>query len=139
MKKFEIFKQKGLEIEKKEPRIAHQFNLNGDMKDNIGFFISLSDLTLKEELKSYRREPTEKSIDYIKDLTTNKKNNTYVGVKFKFLQYSSFAIYEEWEGGYMEFFLRVSSSEHIDYFIWCYLKMKHLEKVYNRFNFTFDL
>lgn len=138
MKDFEIFRQKGLHKEYINPHMGNQFLIDENHNEHIDFFISISDIVLKEELVSTKREITNKTIEYIKELIEENKSLINSGVKFKFLQYYKGSAYEKWEDGYIEFYISVSTKHCIDYFIWCYAKMEHLEKVYNRFKPIFD-
>lgn len=42
--------------------------------------------------------------------------------------------YENWDGGYIEAFIRMNGNEdYVDWFVWQYIKIKHLKTILNKF------
>jgi hypothetical protein len=75
-----------------------------------------------------QRQSTDKSQEFI---LSQIDSYSMAGIKVNHLPMYDFHEYDKWEGGYIEGFLRTMTN--VDYFIWTYTKMEHLEDIVTKF------
>ena len=90
--------------------------------------ISVSDVVNLQELTGMQRQSTDKSQEFI---LSQIDSYSMAGIKVNHLPMYDFHEYDKWEGGYIEGFLRTMTN--VDYFIWTYTKMEHLEDIVTKF------
>jgi len=110
-----------------------QLDIDGDRnKEFMEYLISISDIVSLQELTGIQRQNTEKDKDFI---LSQIDSHSTAGIKVVHLPMYNFHEYDKWEGGYIEGFLRTMS--RVDYFIWTYTRMEHLEDLLTKFKDSF--
>ena len=96
-----------------------QVNVDSDKtREFMEYLISISDVVNLQELTGMQRQSTDKSEEFILS-------------QIDYFPMYDFHEYDKWEGGYIEGFLRTMTN--VDYFIWTYTKMEHLEDIVTKF------
>lgn len=109
----------------------HAVQVNVDSNKTTEFMkhlISVSDGVHLQELTGWQRQSTEKSEEFI---LSQIDSYSMAGIKVNHFPMYDFHEYDKWEGGYIEGFLRTMTN--VDYFIWTYTKMEHLENIVTKF------
>ena len=110
-----------------------QLNVDGDRnKEFMEYLISISDIVRLQELAGFKRQNTEKDKDFI---LSQIDSDSMAGIEVVHFPMHRFHEYGKWEGGYIEGFLRTFS--RVDYFIWTYARMEHLEDLLTEFKDSF--
>ena len=97
-------------------------------REFMEYLISVSDVVNLQELTGMQRQSTDKSQEFI---LSQIDSYSMAGIKVNHLPMYDFHEYDKWEGGYIEGFLRTMTN--VDYFIWTYTKMEHLEDIVTKF------
>jgi hypothetical protein len=97
-------------------------------REFMKYLISVSDVVNLQELTGMQRQSTDKSQEFI---LSQIDSYSMAGIKVNHLPMYDFHEYDKWEGGYIEGFLRTMTN--VDYFIWTYTKMEHLEDIVTKF------
>jgi hypothetical protein len=106
-----------------------QVNVDSDKtREFMENLISVSDVVNLQELTGMQRQSTDKSQEFI---LSQIDSYSMAGIKVNHLPMYDFHEYDKWEGGYIEGFLRTMTN--VDYFIWTYTKMEHLEDIVTKF------
>lgn len=106
-----------------------QVNVDSDKtREFMEYLISVSDVVNLQELTGMQRQSTDKSQEFI---LSQIDSYSMAGIKVNHLPMYDFHEYDKWEGGYIEGFLRTMTN--VDYFIWTYTKMEHLEDIVTKF------
>ena len=106
-----------------------QVNVDSDKtREFMEYLISVSDVVKLQELTGIQRQSTDKSQEFI---LSQIDSYSMAGIKVNHLPMYDFHEYDKWEGGYIEGFLRTMTN--VDYFIWTYTEMEHLEDIVTKF------
>ena len=106
-----------------------QVNVDSDKtREFMEYLISVSDVINLQELTGMQRQSTDKSQEFI---LSQIDSYSMAGIKVNHLPMYDFHEYDKWEGGYIEGCLRTMTN--VDYFIWTYTKMEHLENIVTKF------
>lgn len=106
-----------------------QVNVDSDKtKEFIEYLISVSDIVNVQELTGIQRQSTDKSQEFI---LSQIDSSSMASIKVNHFAMYDFHEYDKWEGGYIEGFLRTLGN--VDYFIYTYTKMEHLENILTKF------
>jgi hypothetical protein len=133
MSNIQEFIQKTKEINLLDRYHPLQLNVDGDRnKEFMEYLISISDIVRLEELTGIQRQRTEKDKDFI---LSQIDSDAFAGIKVVHFPIYDFHEYDKWEGGYIEGCLRTMS--RVDYFIWTYAKIEHLEDLLTKFKDSF--
>lgn len=106
-----------------------------DIKNFIQYLCNIADMIYCDELdcnKSWTRVKSEKTHQEIINMINN-KTWAMSGIKINHYPQYQFAIYEKWENGYIEGFIRLANPNTCDYFIWTYIKINKLENILKKF------
>lgn len=122
---------RSLQIDLKYNHLAREF---------MEHLISLADIVLRDELRSVHRTSTDKSVEWILNKIDHEDDLIPPGIKIVHNSRFTMAAYQQWEDGYIEGFLRIFGGlKNPDYFIWTYIRIKHLEEVIEKWKDHFDL
>ena len=133
MSKIQKFIQHTKEINLLDRYHPLQLNVDGDRnKEFMEYLISISDIVSLQELTGFQRQNTEKDKDFI---LSQIDSDSMAGIKVVHFPMHGFHEYDKWEGGYIKGFLRTMS--RVDYFIWTYARMEHLEDILIKFKDSF--
>lgn len=127
--------RKSFEIEAANPYYHVQLNIEStDPALNLEFqkhLVSLADKYFLDELCYILREPTNKTLEEIYDLLLH---SDWIFSGICIVNHSMFKIYEweSWDDGYVEGYCRFSAQDGKDYFIFSYIRMKHLQDILTR-------
>lgn len=113
-----------------------QIEIGGREKDKhmnapfLAYLDTLSEKTIIDVLpgkSGLRRETTDLEL---KDVIQNAITADICGIKVVKNPLSSFSEWDKWEDGYIEGFCRMDADEKgKDWFVWMYIKMKHLRDI----------
>lgn len=102
---------------------------NKDMNKKFTTYLcDIADFIFSDERSKLRREPTELTYQEIIEKTTP-SNSIKSGIKINHLPMFKIHEWEHWDDGYIEGFLNIRPKNEPDYFVWTYIKMKHLTNI----------
>ena len=96
------------------------------------YLVSISEIIIPEELTSMSRTRTNLTVEEILD-KINAKDSLKSGIKINHKPFIKLSEYENWEGGYIEGFVRIHKKNEPDYFIWTYTRMNKLEEILEKY------
>lgn len=133
MSKIQKFIQRTMDINALDRYHPLQLDVDGDRnKEFMEYLISISEIVNLQELTGFQRQDTEKDKDFI---LAQIDSDSMAGIKVVHFPINGFHEYHKWEGGFIEGFLRTFS--RVDYFIWTYARMEHLEDILIKFKNSF--
>lgn len=120
----------------KNPYHSPQINIVGSdiISEFLEYLEELSEISEVHELggkSGMRRYPIDKKLN---DIIHQAHTSIGCGIKVIKKPIHSLMSYEKWEGGYIEGFARMDSDvQHIEWFHWTYIRMKHLKNIIEKF------
>lgn len=89
-----------------------------------------------EELSGFARRPSPYRFD---EVIYNAENSTACGMKVNHFPYWRIHPWEQWEDGFIEFFIRMEGPTNgNEIFIWQNIRMKYLKKIIEQFAFKME-
>lgn len=82
------------------------------------------------EGSSWRRMRSDKTFDEVIHMA---EFGIKCGIKINHRPLFKIQDYDQWEGGYIESFIRMGEDVEHDYFIWQYIRMEHLRNILTKF------
>lgn len=98
----------------------------------IRYLVSISEIVIPEELIFMSRTPTNLTVEEILDKITA-KNSLKSGIEINHKPFMKLSEHTNWEGGYIEGFVRIHKKNEPSYFIWTYTRMNKLEEILEKY------
>lgn len=133
VKKYNILDIEELSFGNRAGQNGLQINADNQYaKEFVEYFCSIAESVVPQELSSWRRESTDKSVEDILE-RINKDSVTLAGIQVFRKPRMQIHGYQKWEGGYIEGFVRVDGKDGKEYFLWAYIKIDKLGELLDKF------